>query len=68
MGGAVTVKILGLAILINALVFAALTLLLIGCVSSPQPSPLSEMFAANARGEIACVRNGVLVHGRAGCK
>jgi hypothetical protein len=41
---------------------------LAGCVPTTQPSPLSEMFAANARGEIACVRNGVLVRGREGCK
>jgi hypothetical protein len=43
-------------------------LLMAGCVSSPKPSPLSEMFAAHARGEIACVRNGVLVRGRDNCR
>jgi outer membrane lipoprotein SlyB len=43
-------------------------LMLAGCVSSRQSSPLGEMFAANARGEIACVRNGVLVRGRVNCK
>jgi hypothetical protein len=41
---------------------------LVGCVPTTQPSPLAGMFAANARGEIACVRNGVLVRGREGCK
>jgi outer membrane lipoprotein SlyB len=51
------------------LTFAAIAaLMLAGCVSSRQPSPLGEMFAAHARGEIACVRNGVLVRGRENCK
>jgi starvation-inducible outer membrane lipoprotein len=51
------------------LTFAAIAaLMLSGCVSSPQPSQLGEMFAARARGEIACVRDGVLVRGREGCK
>jgi hypothetical protein len=41
---------------------------LAGCVPTTQSSPLSEMFAAHARGEIACVRNGVLVRGQGNCK
>jgi outer membrane lipoprotein SlyB len=51
------------------LMFVAIAaLMLLGCVSSPRQSPLGEMFAANARGEVACVRNGVLVRGRENCK
>jgi hypothetical protein len=51
------------------LIFAAIAaLMLLGCVSGRQPSPLSEMFAAHARGEVACVRSGVLVRGRENCK
>jgi starvation-inducible outer membrane lipoprotein len=51
------------------LMFVAIaSLMLSGCVSSPRQSPLGEMFAAHARGEIACVRNGVLVRGRENCK
>lgn len=44
-----------------------LWLMLSGCVSR-QPSPLSEMMALNAKGEVACVRMGVLVRGKEGCK
>jgi outer membrane lipoprotein SlyB len=47
---------------------AIASLMLAGCVSSRQSSPLGEMFAAHARGEVACVRNGVLVRGRENCK
>jgi hypothetical protein len=44
---------------------AGLVLLLAGCMAQP-PDPLAEMFAAPP-GE-ACVRNGVLVRGRAQCR
>lgn len=31
------------------------------------PSPIGQMMAADARGEVTCVRMGVLVKGRAAC-
>jgi outer membrane lipoprotein SlyB len=59
-------RILGFWLLISLAVIASL--MLSGCVSGRQSSPLGEMFAAHARGEVACVRNGVLVRGRENCK
>jgi starvation-inducible outer membrane lipoprotein len=59
-------RILGFWLLTFLVVIASL--MLSGCVSSPSQSPLGEMFAAHSRGEIACVRNGVLVRGRENCK
>jgi hypothetical protein len=37
-----------------------------GCVSH-RPSPLGEMMALTAKGEIACVRNDVVKRGRVAC-
>jgi hypothetical protein len=43
----------------------ALLLVLAACVSSR--SPLGEMMALRAQGEVACVRNDVVVRGRKAC-
>lgn len=48
--------------------YAAAFLVLSACTNTRAPSPLGEMMAANARGEVACVRHGVLVSGREKCK
>lgn len=50
-----------------ALALGVVTLLL-GCTSSRAPSPLAEMMAASARGEVACVRNDVVMRGRESCR
>jgi hypothetical protein len=45
--------------------FLILVLVLSGCASTS--SPVGEMMALSARGEAACVRNGVLVRGKERC-
>jgi hypothetical protein len=39
-----------------------------GCVSHRRSSPLGEMMALTAKGEIACVRNDVVMRGRDACR
>jgi hypothetical protein len=46
---------------------AAIAFTAAGCVSR-RSSPLGEMMALTAKGEIACVRNDVVVRGRKACR
>jgi hypothetical protein len=45
-----------------------LILILPGCGPGTSFSPLQEMIALSAKGEVACVRNGVLVRGKKQCE
>jgi hypothetical protein len=53
--------------LFSTMVFGVVVAGLAGCASRP-PSPYKEMFDAHKRGEVACIRNDVLVRGRENCK
>lgn len=50
-----------------SVVILALAILLSGCVAH-RPSPLGEMMAITAKGEVACVRNDVVMRGRKACR